>query len=357
MPIPNQTDTCRANNIFFNEHGDVVRQDLIDQQKVNNSKNLNLMGRVSYTQPVSKKSYLEFNYQLENKAQTSFRQTLEKSNPNDPKYDAEVPAFTNNFDYNSILNSAGMNYRFSKPKKYNYTIGMSVSANKLEQKDLKRDTISTYHFLNFFPIATLQMNMKKNKNLYVSYQGRTQQPGINMLQPVADNTDPLNISIGNPDLKLALNHNLEAYLQKYDFLSESGYWSNLSLNYTQNSFATRDIVDSIGRRIYQTVNVNDVYNARVYFSYNFKIKNTGWNFDIGTQEAYGQNVNFVNGEKNKTKSGNAGINGSVRYIKEKKFSAGFRPDMSYNFSTSSIRSDIKPITGRSPTILNTVFIS
>ena len=330
-----------ANNRFFNQDGDMVRQDLIDQQKIDNRKSLNLMGRVSYTQPVSKKSYVEFNYQLENKAMTSLRQTLERSNPNNPKYDVEVPAFTNNFDFNTLLNTGGINYRFSKPKKYNYTIGMAVSANKLEQNDLKRDTVSTYRFLNFFPIATLQMNMKKNRNLYVSYRGSTQQPSIEMLQPVADNTDPLNISVGNPNLKLALNHNLEAYMQKFDFLSESGYWANISLNYTQNSFATREIVDSIGRRIYQTVNVNDVYNAGSYFSYNFKIKNTGWNFDIGSQLAYGQNVNFVNGEKNKTNSGQIGINSSARYMKEKKFSAGFRPDVSYNFSISSIRSDIK----------------
>ncbi len=108
----------KADNRFFNENGDVVRQDIIDQQKINNSKSMNLMGRVSYTQPVSKKSYLEFNYQLENKSQTSLRQTLEKSDPNNPKYDSEVPAFTNNFDFNSLLNTAGMNYRFSKPKKY-----------------------------------------------------------------------------------------------------------------------------------------------------------------------------------------------------------------------------------------------
>ncbi len=330
----------KANNRYFNENGDVVRQDLIDQQKINNSNNLNLMGKVSYTHPVSKKSYLEFNYQLENKAMTSLRQTLEKSNPVDPKYDQEVPAFTNNFDFNTLLNTAGMNYRFSKPKKYSYTLGMAVSANKLVQEDLKRDTVSTFRFLNFFPIATLQMSMKKSTNLYVSYRGSTQQPGINMLQPVADNTDPLNISIGNPDLKVALNHNLDIYMQRYDFITESGYYTNLSINYTQNSFATRDIVDSLGRRIYQTVNVNDVYYGNGYLGFNFKIKNTNWNFDIGSQLGYGQNVNFVNGEKNKTRSGQVGINTTARYMKEKKFSAAFRPDISYNFSSSSIRSDI-----------------
>ena len=331
----------KANNRFFNENGDIVRQDIIDQQKVNNSDGLNLMGKISYTQPVTKKSYLEFNYQLENKALTSVRQTLEKSDPNNPKYDTEVPVFSNNFDYNTLSNTGGINYRFAKPKKYNYTIGMAVSADKLVQKDLKRDTISTFRYLNFFPIATLQMNMKKNRNLYVSYRGRTQQPSINMLQPVADNTDPLNISVGNPNLKVALIHSLEAYMQKFDFISESGYWANVSFNYSQNSFATRDVVDSIGRRIYQTVNVNDVYNGNGYFSYNFKVKNTGWNFDIGTNLSYGQNVNFVNGEKNKTKSGLVGINGSARYIKEKKYSIGLRPDLSYNFSSSSIRTDIK----------------
>ena len=331
----------KANTRFFDESGDVIQNDLIDQEKINQSKNLNLMGRLSYTHPVSKKGYVEINYQLENKAMTSLRQTLEKSNPTDPKYDEEVPAFTNNFDFNTLLNTAGVNYRYSKPKKYSYSFGMNVSANKLVQKDLKRDTTSTFRYLNFFPMANLQLNMKKSTNLYLSYRGSTQQPSINMLQPVADNTDPLNISIGNPDLNIAINHNLEGYIQKFNFIAESGYWANMSLNYTQNSFATRDVVDSTGRRIYQTVNVNGVYNAYGYFSYNFKIKNTGWNFDVGSQLGYYQTMNFVNGEKNRTRSGNIGVNSSIRYMKEKKYSLGLRPEITYNFSTSSIRTDIK----------------
>ena len=92
------------------------------------------MGRLSYSHPVSKKGYVEFNYQLENKAMTSLSQTLEKSNPTDPKYDEEVPAFTNNFDFNTLLNTAGVNYPYARLKKYSYSFGINVSANKLVKK-------------------------------------------------------------------------------------------------------------------------------------------------------------------------------------------------------------------------------
>jgi hypothetical protein len=183
--------------------------------------------------------------------------------------------------------------------------------------------------------------MKGNKNLYARYSGRTQQPTVNMLQPVADNTDPLNVSIGNPDLGLALNHNLDLWLSKYDMLSESGYFLNYRFNFTQNGFSSRTFTDSLGRRVYQTVNVNGVYNNHLYFDINKKLKNPkNVQVSIGPEINFGQNVNYVNGEENKTLNGSAGINARINYTKEKKFNFGISASPSYNFSESSIRTDI-----------------
>ena len=329
-----------AQNEFFDGSGAIVRSDSIDQEKINVSKNNALSAKLSYTRPISKRTYLEFNYGFANSKRLADRRTLEKADPGSNKYDVEVAALTNKFDYENTGHTGGMNFRYSKPKKMSFSIGGSVSQNKLLQTDLRRDTSLRLKFINFFPRANLNLTMKKNRNLGIYYSGNTQQPTIEQLQPIVDNNDPLNISVGNPDLQVAVNHRLGINMGAYDFLSESGYWASINGTVTQHGFSSRDFIDSIGRRIYQTVNVNGMYNVSGYFDYNFKIKKTGFNGGAGLNLTYGQNVNFVNGEENKVTNGNLGVRARMGYYKDKKFNAGFSSSITQNISNSSIRTDI-----------------
>ena len=329
-----------AQNEFFDGSGAIVRSDSIDQEKINVSKNNALSTKLSYTRPISKRTYLEFNYGFANSKRLADRRTLEKADPSSNKYDVEVAALTNKFDYENTGHTGGMNFRYSKPKKMSFSIGGSVSQNKLLQTDLRRDTSLRLKFINFFPRANLNLTMKKNRNLGIYYSGNTQQPTIEQLQPIVDNNDPLNISVGNPDLQVAVNHRLGINMGAYDFLSESGYWASINGTVTQHGFSSRDFIDSLGRRIFQTVNVNGMYNVSGYFDYNFKIKKTGFNGGAGLNLTYGQNVNFVNGEENKVTNGNLGVRARMGYYKDKKFNAGFSSSITQNISNSSIRTDI-----------------
>lgn len=333
--------TLKANNLFYDSKGQIVRNDIIDQEKLTKSTTQSYSGRASYTQPLNKKSFLEFNYSLTNSQNYQLRRTLEQTVPGSGKYDQVVDLLSNEFDFTSWANQAGINYRISKAKKYNISFGGSASYTSFTQKDLKRDTVIKYNFVNFFPQANLNLTMKKNTNLYLNYRGSTQQPTINMLQPVVDNSDPLNVSIGNPDLSLAVNHNLNLWLNRYDMLNESGFFLNYSFNLTQHAFSSRTFTDSIGRRVYQTVNVDGVFNNRLYFDYNVKLKKPkNLQLSFGPEINFGRNVNIVNNQENRIMNGSAGINFRVNYSKEKKFNVGIGTSPSYNFSNSSIRSDI-----------------
>ncbi|HLO82735.1 MAG TPA: outer membrane beta-barrel protein [Chitinophagaceae bacterium] len=331
----------KAINTFYDSKGIMVRQDLIDQQKIKGNKRNYYQGMLNYTQPLSKKAFLEFNYQLSNQGLRSLKKTLEKSAPGDDKYEVIVPAFSNDYDFNTWENRGGMNFKFSKMKKYNFTVGAAASYTSLIQNDLIRDTTRKYNYLNFFPRVNGNFTLKGNRNLYFNYYGRTEQPSLNAIQPVADNTDPLNVSIGNPDLNLAIIHNFNLSFNRYDMLTESGYFMSYRFNISQHSFSTRNFIDSLGRRVYQTVNVDGVFNHSFYLDWNKKIKGTKFNFSTGPELSYRQDVNFVNTEKNIIKNGNLGGNVNLRYNVEKKYNFSIRASGSYNFSKSSIRSDIK----------------
>jgi hypothetical protein len=336
----NSDGYLKALTNFYDSKGILVKKDLIDQQKVQSNKRNFYQGNLSYTQPLSKRTFLEFNYDVSTQGLNSLKKTLEKTSPGDDKYDVVVPQFSNDFDFTTWENRGGVNFKISKPKKYNISLGGAVSYTSLLQEDLMRDTSQRYTYLNFFPMASMVYTLKGNKNLNFRYYGRTQQPSLNALQPVADNTDPLNVFIGNPDLSLALNHSFNIGMNSYDMLQESGYFIDMDFDFTQNAFSQRNFVDSLGRRVYQTVNVDGVYSARLYMDWGKKIKGTKWGFGTGPTAYYSQNVNFVNTAKNTIKSGNVGGNFNIRYDKEKKYNFSFRVGATYNFSTSSIRTDI-----------------
>ncbi len=337
----NSEGFLKATNTFYDSKGIIVREDLIDQQKIRENKKNYYMGMLNYTKPLSKKTFLEFNYQLANQAMKSLRKTLEKSAPGDEKYEVLVPALSNDYDFTTWENKGGMNFKISKMKKYNITIGGAVSYTSMIQKDLIRDTTLKYNYLNFFPRANMNLNLKGNRNLYFNYWGSTEQPSLNAIQPVADNTDPLNVSIGNPDLSLAISHYFNLSFNRYDMLTESGYFMSYRFNFRQNAFSTRNFIDSIGRRIYQTVNVDGVFSHSLYLDWNKKIKGTKFNVSTGPDLSYRQDVNFVNTEKNVIRNGNLGGNVNLRYNVEKKYNFSIRVSGSYNFSNSSIRTDIK----------------
>jgi hypothetical protein len=329
-----------ADNRFFDSKGFVVRHDTVDQKKTNDNRALGVTTSLAYTRPISKRSYLAWDYALGVDNRQSARFTYQHSVPGKPEYDQQVSTLSNSFSYHVLENNFGMTYRYNKPKKLNFSIGAHAANTLMDQTDLVRDSSRRYSYWNFFPRANLSLQMKKNRNLYLTYYGNTQQPSIQQLQPIADNSDPLNLYVGNPNLRPSLSHNLYLNLGSYNVLEERGLWVGGSAGFTENAFSSRDQVDSIGRRIYQTINVQGNYNYDANVNYSYKFKKTNWNASMSLNLSGNQFVNYVNGQRNETRTHAVGIRPDVTYNKEKVLTFSYNVSINYNRSASSIRPDI-----------------
>jgi hypothetical protein len=322
-------------NQFYNEQG-LYKKDTVDQRKDNYTRGNSLSGKIAYTEPVGKNGIIEVNYGY---GSTKSRQTRLSYDRVEGKDDVLNTIFSNDFKFETKNQRTGAGYRYNG-KKVQFGLGSDVAFTNWKQDDLFRDTTRLYDFTNFFPRANISYKLGQYSRISVNYNGNTTAPSANQLQPVADNNDPLNIMIGNPNLVQSFNHRISLNYNFWKVLTNSGMWTGLWFNPTSNAFSTRDLVDGFGRRVSQTVNVNGNYNFGGYVGYNFKLKKSGLRFDISFDPTLNRMTNFINGIENKTESRNLGLSINMGKDKEKKYSLNISQGANYNFSKSSIRPDV-----------------
>ena len=196
-------------NEFFTRTGTGSRKDTIDQQFTNKSDLRGYSARAVYTEPVFKRSLLEFSIGKSNNRSTAEKVTYD-FNGLQGKYDQLNDSLTNNFENTYGYTNSGIRLRTQK-KKYNYAIGLSWQKAELEGKITTgvKDSLITKSFTNILPTARFQYNFTRYKNLTLNYRAFTNQPSISQLQPVPDNSNVLNIREGNPDLKQEFVHNVQ----------------------------------------------------------------------------------------------------------------------------------------------------
>jgi hypothetical protein len=326
---------------FYNEMGvrDSTRK--TDQEKLNQNLRSTINSRVTYTQPLSTKAILEFNYGLSNNYGKSEITTLEKMDPTSVKYEDIVDSLTNHYSLNVLNNSAGINYRYSKPKKINLSFGGNIARADFTRQNLKTDSIVKYNFINLFPQANVNINFGQRGNLYFNYNGNTQAPSIDQIQPIKDNTDELNQRIGNPNLKQSFRQRFNLSYNSYKFLSEREIYTSLNYSPVINDFSTLNYVAPNGARITQPVNVQGNYYLNAYMGYWKSFKKPKIRLGVNADASKSRNTNFINNVENINNNYRFGGGPRVYFEKEKKFEISLSPRMSYNVSKSSSRPDVK----------------
>lgn len=169
--------------------------------------------------------------------------------------------------------------------------GLSVVPERqsLDQKTgrMQADTLRTS--VNYYPAVTVLWHKKKTQ-VQLSYEGDTKQPGLTELLTLTDNSDPLNITRGNPSLRPSYNQRvrLEARDTKIG-LNGDMTWANTVNSVTR---AVRYNTQTGGIESYP-VNVNGNWNARATVRYQKRIKRR-FSVTARTGASFSQNVSLIN---------------------------------------------------------------
>ncbi len=318
---------------FYDPAGGIIKRDSTDQNKVNGNI-YNVTGiRGTYTEPLSKKSFVEFNYSFYNNSSTQKRLSYNQDLVG--KYSELVDSLSNDFRYVYNTHSGGINYRYND-KKINFSFGGNISNTAFEQTDLMKDTTRNYNYYNLSPRANFNYKFTPYSTIRFNYYGNTQQPTIDQLQPLKNNDDPLNIVIGNPSLKQKFQNSLSLNYNNYKVLSERSIYLGTYFTSTHNDISSVYTIDTLGKSTTQYINVNGNYSIGMYGGYNIKIPKTKFGVYWRPRVNISHNTSFINGLQNLSKSYSLTNSVGLRYYQVEKynFDASFTP--TYSQSRSSI---------------------
>lgn len=326
-----------ADNTFFNAAGNLVRQDKVDQQKLNKQNVTNIISAFTYTEPIWKNTFLVLNYRLNVSRNDAERNTFGKNIANN-KYDNLVDTLSNHFVFNTTGHTGTATIRYSV-KKFNFSVGSGLGTVNYRLNDLIKNTDRNVVFNNFIPAVTFNYTPKQQRRFNFSYNGTTRNPTLTQIQPIIDNTDPLNLTIGNPNLKQSFVHSFNLRGSDYKVLKSRSLSFNINYSKTDNAISNASAVDSLGRRVNQSINVNGNYNLSANAGFGFDIiPSLNINFEAGPRKSrYG---NRINGRDNITETTGVSLNMYAGYWADKWINFWGNFSANYNNSKTSIRPDI-----------------
>ena len=325
---------------FYNLNGSLLKRDTLNQLNNTESDLRGYNARAVYTEPLWKRSLLEFSAGKSDSKSTAQKITYDHNKQNG-KYDQVNNFLSNDYENTYSYTNAGMRIRTQK-KKYNYSFGATWQQAELQGKVITgpKDSLISKTFRNILPNARFQYNFSKFKSLSLNYSTSTTQPSMSQLQPVPDNSNPLNIREGNPDLKQEYNHNIMGHLNLISPYKNKNLFLFFNMQATQNKIVNYDSVNQLGVNRTKPVNVNGVYNLNSSISYSMPVRFLKGTIEISSNAGYFKGKQFINTVGNNIKTLSLGPEVRLDMNPDDKLNLSLSSGLSYNKTKYSLQSSL-----------------
>ena len=325
-------------NNFYNPNGTLLRRDTLNQLNNSTSDMKSYNVRAVYTEPLWRRSLLEFSAGNSNSKSTAQKETFDY-NKNNGKYDNLNNFLTNDFENTYGYTNAGLRIRTQR-KKYNYSIGANWQLADLEGRIISgtKDSIISKTFRNILPNARFQYYFSRFKSVSVNYSTSTNQPSMAQLQPVPDNSNSLNIREGNPDLKQEYTHAIQTRVNLINPYKNKNLFFFTNMQSTQNKIVNNDSINQEGIKRTRPVNVNGVYNLNSQLSYSMPARFLKGSIELATSAGVFKTKQFINGVGNDIRTITVGPDIRIDMNLTDKINIGLGAGINYNKTKYSLQS-------------------
>ena len=281
----------------FNSDG-VYDDEIVNQRFDQLSTSSSLSGRLVYTEPLAKTLFLEASYQYSWNINESGKNTYNSGSDNYDMsymiydYTGEVydPTYSSSIVNRYINQRAGLTLSWQK-EKINAQIGAQLNPTNTYNETNGKSYNSKV--LNWSPEARVRYMFNDNTNIMVFYNGRSAQPSTSQLMPVPDNTNPLNISLGNPYLEPYFNHNLRANFRYTNMTSFTSVNASINGSLMQDAITNAQWYDQAGTQYSIPVNGPGTGSVNGHVMVNSPIGLSDFSIMSMTNARYNQSVSYI----------------------------------------------------------------
>ena len=276
----------------------------------------------TYSEPLFKGAVLQFRDSFTYSHSKSDRSTYDFSKVGAGFFDSVHPEYRGWGGYLSMLPNDMGSYLDSDLSKYseydNYTHELNVTFRLIRQKyrlnagfmiqpqrskfvqDYQGKYVDTTRTVtNFSPTLDFRYRFNKQHQLRLRYRGTTAQPSMTQLLDIVDDSNPLNISMGNPGLKPSFTNRLDVHYNNFIQKRTQAIGANLSMQTIRNSISNRVTYDAeTGGRITRPENINGNWNINGGAFYNTSLATLGrWFANVETKASFDNSVSYLTLDK------------------------------------------------------------
>ena len=308
------------------------------------TKTLNYSLQFTYSEPIFRAMFLQFSYKFNYKFNKSDRATYDFSNLGEDFFADVANEYRGWGNYFSRLQNPLKSYldtdlsRYSEYKnyihefqlmlrvireKYNFNVGVMVQPQRTRfiqnYQGISVDTVR--NVVNVTPTLDFRYRFSKLSTLRVNYRGTTSQPGMTDLLDIVDDSDPLNITMGNPGLKPSFTNTLRVFYNNYIQDHQQAMMAHVNYSNTRNSISNMVTYDEqTGGRTTRPENINGNWNLSGAFMFNTALDSIGmWTVNTFTNVRYNNYVGYLaldrnsDSQKNTTKTVQVGEQLALSY--------------------------------------------
>lgn len=270
------------NNFFGSEPNEQILKQSNDQS----TRTETYSGTFSYTEPIGRRKYLEANYNYRQNRNTVDRDVYDM-NGSEAIFNGNL---SNEYSSNYQYHRGGLNFRMNKSK-YSLLVGASAQKTLLHGNLKTEDINKSYE--NILPAVRFNYDFSTTKHLGFDYETSVQEPTIQQLQPVLDNSDVLNPYIGNPQLRPSYLQSWRLHFNTFNPMNFISFFAFLDVDYTRNAITNGRSVENF---VTLTKPVNVDFNRQMTADahFNFPIQSLHSRLSVGGNYRTQQSINLLN---------------------------------------------------------------
>lgn len=327
---------------MFNKDSVEIRKQESDLKK----NGWSIQNTLTYTEPLSEKSMLSLNYAWNTSVTENDRSTY-RLNQSGQRSELD-PLLSNKFSSETPSQYAGLGYAYNSDKS-NFNLNVNFQESRLlNDRTYPLNVTVNRNFQNILPTLMWRYSFTDKKSLRIFYRTSANAPTIDQLQDVVNNSNPLQLYVGNKNLRQDYQHSMFMRFMSTRANNSSFFWmigGSAARHYIGNSslVAFSDtIYEGIqlrrGSQLSRPVNLDGQYSLRTFLMYSRPLSFIKSNLNSNAGVNFSRTPGLLNGRLNyaESPSYSAGIGLSSNISKAVDFS------LNYNFSYTSVNNSLVP---------------